>query len=66
MKDKILDVKIALAKVLKKIINNEKEVLAKDEDINKFCFILNQSNKVINKLFEGINIKDRRISTRRF
>ena len=58
IKDKILDVKIALAKVLKKIINNEKEVLAKDEDINKFCFILNQSNKVINKLFEGINIKD--------
>ena len=58
IKDKILDVKIALAKVLKKIINNEKEVLSKDEDINKFCFILNQSNKVINKLFEGINIKD--------
>jgi len=58
MKDKILDVRIALAKVLKKIINNEQEVLGKDEDINKFCFILNQNNKVINKLFEGINIKD--------
>ena len=52
MKDKILDVKIALAKILKKIINNEKEVLSKDEDINKFCFILNK-NKVINKIFEG-------------
>ena len=58
MKDKILDVRIALAKVLKKIINNEQEVLGKDENINKFCFILNQGNKVINKLFEGFNIKD--------
>ena len=46
MKDKILDVKIALAKVLKKIINNEKEPLSKDEYINKFCYILNK-NKVI-------------------
>jgi hypothetical protein len=55
MKDKILDVKIALAKVLKKIINNEKEPLNKDEYINKFCFILNK-NKVINKIFEDIKI----------
>ena len=57
MKDKILDVKIALAKVLKKIINNEKEELSKDEDINKFCFILSK-NKVINKIFDGIKISE--------
>ena len=57
MKDKILDVKIALAKVFKKIINNEKEILYNDEDLNKFCFILNE-NKVINKIFEGIKISD--------
>ena len=37
LKDKIMDVKIALAKVLKKIITNEKEVLCQDSDIHRFC-----------------------------
>ena len=53
LKDKIMDVKIALAKVLKKIITNEKEILYNDEDIHKFC--LNE-NKIISKIFDGAKI----------
>ena len=55
LKDKILDIRIALAKVLKKIITNEKEILYEDEDLHKFCFALNK-DKIINKLFDGIKI----------
>ena len=57
LKDKIMDVKIALAKVLKKIIGNEKEVLYNDIDIHKFCVNLNE-NKIISKIFDGAKIKD--------
>ena len=57
LKDKIMDVKIALAKVLKKIIGNEKEVLYNDIDIHKFCVNLNE-NKIISKIFDGVKIKD--------
>ena len=55
LKDKILDVRICLAKVIKKIISNEKEILYKDEDLHKFCNILKE-NKIINKIFEGVDI----------
>ena len=55
LKDKIMDVKIALAKVLKKIITNEKEILCGDEDIHKFCSNLNE-NKIISKIFDGAKI----------
>ena len=55
LKDKIMDVKIALAKVLKKIITNEKEILYNDEDIHKFCSNLNE-NKIISKIFDGAKI----------
>ena len=57
LKDKIMDVKIALAKVLKKIIGNEKEVLYNDIDIHKFCANLSE-NKIISKIFDGVKIKD--------
>ena len=55
LKDKILDIRIALAKVLKKIITNEKEILCEDEDLHKCCFALNK-DKIINKLFDGIKL----------
>ena len=55
LKDKIMDVKIALAKVLKKIITNEKEVLCQDSDIHRFCNYLCKNN-IIKKLFEDIKI----------
>ena len=57
LKDKIMDVKIALAKVLKKIIGNEKEVLYNDIDIHKFCSNLSE-NKIISKIFDGVKIND--------
>ena len=56
-KDKILDVKIALSKVLKKIINDEKSPLKGDDFIHKICNILNK-NDFIKKIFKGTRIKD--------
>ena len=55
-KDKILDVKIALSKVLKKIINNDKSPLKNDEFIHKICNIL-KKNEFIQKIFKGTRIK---------
>ena len=56
-KDKILDVKIALAKVLKKIIKDEKNILSKDNFINKLCILLCK-NEMIKKIYNDINIKN--------
>ena len=56
-KDKILDVKIALAKVLKKIIINEKSPLKDDEFIHKICNILCK-NDFIKGIFKDIKIKN--------
>ena len=56
-KDKILDVKIALSKVLKKIINDEKSPLKGDDFIHKICNILNK-NDFIKTIFKGTRIKD--------
>ena len=56
-KEKILDVKIALSKVLKKIIIDEKAVLCKDDSIHKFCNILCK-NEIIKKLMDGVTIKN--------
>ena len=56
-KDKILDVKIALSKVLKKIITDEKSPLKGDDFIHKICNILNK-NDFIKKIFKGTRIKD--------
>ena len=56
-KDKIIDVKIALGKILKKIIKNEKEILNKDDFIHKICNILCK-NDFIKKMFKGVNIKN--------
>jgi len=57
LKDKIMDVRIALAKVLIKIISNEKDILYNDEDIHKFCANLNE-NKIISKIFDGVKINN--------
>ena len=57
LKEKIMDVKIALAKVLKKIITNEKEILYNDDDIHKFCSNLSE-NKIISKIFNGAKINN--------
>jgi len=55
-KDKILDVKIALGKVLKKIINDGKAILSQDNDIHKICNILIK-NDIIKKIFGNDKIK---------
>ena len=56
-KDKILDVKIALGKVLIKIINNEKNSLCKDDFIHKICNNLCK-NDFIKEMFKGIKLKN--------
>ena len=56
-KDKILDVKIALGKVLIKIINNEKISLCKDDFIHKICNNLCK-NDFIKEMFKGIKLKN--------
>ena len=55
-KDKILDVKIALAKVLKKLLNDEKKLLREDAFIHRICGILSK-NEFIKKIFKDIKIK---------
>ena len=56
--EKIKDVKICLSKVLKKIIENDKEVLFKDQNIHRICYKLKQENlTIINEIFNNINIK---------
>ena len=56
-KDKILDVKIALSKVLKKIICDEKQILYEDDDIHKICNILSENNVIIKRIFNNAKIK---------
>lgn len=56
-KDKILDVKIALAKVLKKIINDEKAVLNNNESLHKICNKLIKI-EVIKKILKDVKIKN--------
>ena len=56
-KDKILDVKIALAKVLKKIINDEKAVLNSNESLHKICNKLIKI-EVIKKILKDVKIKN--------
>ena len=56
--EKIKDVKIILSKRLKKIINNDKHILYKDETIHKICFLLKKENiKVINNILNDADIK---------
>jgi len=56
--EKIKDVKICLSKVLKKIIENDKEVLYKDQNIHRICYKLKQENlTIINEIFSNVNIK---------
>ena len=56
--EKIKDVKICLSKVLKKIIENDKEVLFKDQSIHRICYKLKQENlTIINEIFNNVNIK---------
>ena len=56
--EKIKDVKICLSKVLKKIIENDKEVLFKDQNIHRICYKLKQENlTIINEIFNNVNIK---------
>ena len=56
--EKIKDVKICLSKVLKRIIENDKEVLFKDQSIHRICYKLKQENlTIINEIFNNVNIK---------
>ena len=60
--EKIKDVKICLSKVLKRIIENEKEILFKDQNIHRICFKLKQENlTIINEIFNNVNIKYNKI-----
>ena len=55
--EKIKDVKIFLSKILKKIIQNDKNCLYKDETIHKICFLLKKENiPVINNIFNDVVI----------
>ena len=56
--EKIKDVKICLSKVLKRIIENDKEILFKDQSIHRICYKLKQENlTIINEIFNNVNIK---------
>ena len=56
--EKIKDVKICLSKVLKRIIENDKEILYKDQNIHRICYKLKQENlTIINEIFNNVNIK---------
>ena len=55
--EKIKDVKICLSKVLKKIIMNDKNILYKDETIQKICLLLKKENiPIINNIFNDVVI----------
>ena len=56
-KDKILDIKIALSKVLKKIIVDSKHILYKDEFIHRICYFLSK-NKTIKQIFGMAKIQN--------
>ena len=58
-KEKILNVKIALCKLLKKVLSNDKSPLNKELSIHKLCKIfLNKKNKTIEYIFKSLEIKE--------
>ena len=59
LKEKILNVKIALCKLLKKILSNDKSPLNTELSIHKLCkILLNKKNKTIENLLSSIEIKE--------
>ena len=61
-KEKVLNVKIALSKLLKKIISNKEAVLFNDISIHHSCQILiEQNNRTIKDIFENCNIQKNNI-----
>ena len=56
--EKITNVRICLAKVLRKIIGNDKEILYKEQNIHNLCYQLKMDNlSIINNIFNNVNIK---------
>jgi len=58
-KEKILNVKIALSKLLKKILSNDKSPLKEELSIHKLCkILLNKKNKTIENILNSLEIKE--------
>ena len=56
--ERIIDVRICLSKVLKRIIGSDKEILYKDQNIHQICYKLKMDNlSIINNIFSDVNIK---------
>ena len=61
-KEKILNVKIALSKLLKKIICNKDAILFNDISIHHCCqLLIEQNNRTINNIFQNCNIQKNNI-----
>ena len=59
LKEKILNVKIAQCKLLKKILSNDKSPLNAELSIHKLCkILLNKKNKTIENILSSIEIKE--------
>ena len=58
--EKILNVKIALSKLLRKVLSNDKSPLYDDLSIHKLCQILlnKQKNRTIENIFKSLQIKE--------
>jgi len=58
-KEKILNVKIALSKLLKKILSNDKSPLKEELSLHKLCkILLNKKNKTIENILNSLEIKE--------
>ena len=59
LKEKILNVKIALCKLLKKVLSNDKSPLNEELSIHKLCkILLNKKNKTIENILKSLEIKE--------
>ena len=59
LKEKILNVKIALCKLLKKVLSNDKSPLNEELSLHKLCkILLNKKNKTIENLLKSLEIKE--------
>jgi hypothetical protein len=59
LKEKILNVKIALCKLLKKVLSNDKSPLKEELSLHKLCkILLNKKNKAIENILKSLEIKE--------
>ena len=59
LKEKILNVKIALCKLLKKVLSNDKSPLKEELSLHKLCkILLNKKNKTIENILKSLEIKE--------